>query len=102
MTEMDNGKVSVVGVLNASSNDQSDILKWNDNFVIKYASTLDKNEPEDCTNDSPFMDKTGNKLLDIFLSSNLEIVNGRIGDDAGIRSYKFMSTTGNSIISSML
>ena len=41
---------------------------------------------------------SGNKLLDICRNSNLKIVNGRLGDDAGIGSYSNISARGNSII----
>ena len=45
---------------------------------------------------------SGLKLLDICLSSDLKIVNGRIGNDAGIGRYTFMSSQSPSLIDYVL
>ncbi|XP_060580681.1 uncharacterized protein LOC132737413, partial [Ruditapes philippinarum] len=65
-------------------------------------AVLENNEFDSMTYNLPVrfsMDKTvnysGNKLLDICLCSDLKIVNGRIGDDAGVGSYTFMSNVGS-------
>ena len=41
---------------------------------------------------------SGIKLLDICHSTHLRIVNGRIGSDAGISHFAYMSSTGESLI----
>ena len=41
---------------------------------------------------------SGIKLLDICHSTDLRIVNGRIGSDAGIGHFTYMSPTGESLI----
>ena len=41
---------------------------------------------------------SGQKLLDLCHSSDLRIVNGRMGDDAGIGSMTFLSANGESLI----
>ena len=45
---------------------------------------------------------SGIKLLDICHSTGLRIVNGRIGSDAGIGHFTFMSSTGESLIDMQL
>ena len=62
-----------------------------DHMMIPMGFSMDK-----CVNSS------GEKLLDICLSSDLKIVNGRIGDDAGVGSYTYLSTRGYSLIDYVL
>ena len=48
------------------------------------------------------VNKSGIKLLDICSSCDLNIVNGRLGGDAGIGSFTLMSPVGNSLIDYVL
>ena len=41
---------------------------------------------------------SGIKLLDICYSTDLKIVNGKVGDDTGIGQYTFMSANGQILI----
>ena len=97
------GSVGIVGDLNARCGLKSDVLEMNDcldefispSFIDICNDVYDV--PQRCS-----MDKTvnvsGNRLLDICLSSDLRIVNGRLGDDAGTGSFTFMSSKGKSLI----
>jgi hypothetical protein len=48
------------------------------------------------------VNSSGNKLLDLCLSTDSKIVNGRLGNDAGIGNFTFMSNTGKSLIEYVL
>ena len=100
-----NGKVIVMGDLNARCGERSDFIETNG--YEEFLPTLDTDNFS--INDIPHrftMDKTinssGIKLLDVCRSSDLKIVNGRIGDDAGIGSYTFLSPSGRSLIDYVL
>lgn len=102
------GKVSVIGDTNARCGQRSDILQ-NPHDYNKYIMSLEQDDDASLYYDLPkrfSMDKTvnpsGNKLLDICLCTDLKIVNGRIGDDAGVGSFTFMSSNGNSLIDYVL
>lgn len=102
------GKVSVIGDLNARCGDKPDILQNSSDFD-KYIDVINKDDNNDYMFDIPHrfsmdsvVNSSGNKLLDICLSSNLKIINGRIGDDAGVGSFTNMSIKGNSLIDYVL
>jgi hypothetical protein len=104
----ENGKVSIIGNTNARCCDRSDILQ-NVCDYSKYIPSLETDVNHTFNYDLPerfSMDKTvnssGNKLLDLCLCSNLSIVFGRIGDDAGVGSFTYMSSNGNSLIDYVL
>ena len=98
------GKICIMGDLNARCGERSDLLSDAPNLE-RYLPIDDNDYMFENHNDIPFrftMDRTvnhsGGKLLDMCLSTDLRIVNGRLGDDAGTGSYTFMSSKGNSVI----
>jgi len=102
----DCGKVIVIGDLNARCGLRSDCIENTEEYREFIATPYDN---DDVLNELPYrfsMDTTinssGNKLLDLCTSSGLRIVNGRIGDDAGVGSYTFMSSLGCSLIDYVL
>jgi hypothetical protein len=70
----------------------------------KYVHTLDQNT-EECPlllniskSEDMICNASGLKLLDICRTSELKIVNGRIGDDEGIGRLAYLSSNGKSAI----
>ena len=64
----------------------------------KYIDTIDQEHSGNLQCDLPYtfsmdtvVNTSGTKLIEICLCSDLKLVNGRKGDDAGIGSYTFMS-----------
>ena len=71
----------------------------------KYMDTIDQEHSGNLHCDLPYIfsmdtvvNKSGTNLIEICLCSDLKLVNGRIGDDAGIGNYTFMSPNGCSVI----
>ena len=70
-----------------------------------YIDTINQEHSSNLHCDLPYrfsmdtvVNTTGTKLIEICLCSDLKLVNDRIGDDAGIGSYTFMSPNGCSVI----
>ena len=87
---------------------RSDII-YDSHTFDKYINTVDSSDPCIHSFELPerfSMDKicnsSGIKLLDICTSTELKIVNGRMGDDAGHGSFTFMSANGQSMIDYVL
>ncbi|MEW8546112.1 MAG: endonuclease/exonuclease/phosphatase family protein, partial [Candidatus Thiodiazotropha sp.] len=83
------GKISIIGDLNARCGMRSDII-YDSNVFDKYINTVDSSDTSNHRFELPerfSMDKicnsSGIKLLDICTSTDIKIVNGRMGDDAG-------------------
>ena len=100
------GKIAIMGDLNARCGDRLDYLHdiYACNDFVQFLDTNDHDD-EHLLIDIPHgfsIDKTvncsGNKLLDLCRIGNLNIVNGRMGDDAGVGSLTYMSSTGCSLI----
>jgi len=98
------GEIVVMGDLNSRIGERSDYIQNIDAFN-EFIPEIDKENCNTSEEDIPLrftMDKnvntSGLKRLDICKSSDLKIVNGRIGSDAGIGSYTYYSTAGNSLI----
>ena len=86
----DMGKVSITGDLNSRTAERDDFITEVAN-LDKYIFTLDNSlYDEYCGNiskrynEDKVCNSSGIKLLDLCKSSGLKIVNGRVGDDAGI------------------
>ena len=98
------GKIGIIGDLNARCGNRSDIIQNSKDFE-KYIHVIDANDvptrsvllPERVSMDT-VCNSSGIKLLDICHSTDLRIVNGRIGSDAGIGHFTYMSPTGESLI----
>ena len=96
------GKIGIIGDLNARCGNRSDIIQ-NIEYFERYIHVIDTNDvenrpvliPERVSMDS-VCNSSGIKLLDICHSTDLRIVNGRTGSDAGIGHFTFMSSTGGS------
>lgn len=102
------GNVSVVGDLNARCGTKSDIIT-DGHIFDKYIPAVDSNNEQDeyvVTSLRSTMDtvcnSSGSKLIDICLSSDLKIVNGRLGDDSGVGQVTYMSPNGQSLIDYVL
>ena len=94
----------ILGDINARCGTRSDTIQ--DSYLFeKYISTIDNTDytlphsviPERCSMDNT-CNPSGLKLLDICLSTDIKIVNGRFGDDAGKGHFTFMSSLGESLI----
>ena len=105
----DFAKVAVVGDLNARTGLSSDHFENCEN-LDKYISCLHGADLYDC-NDCPVgrrfsldkkVDSSGTRLLQICKDSCLRIINGRLGEDAGIGNYKFPSAQNCSLIDYVL
>ena len=98
------GKIAVIGDINARCGTRSDTLR--DSYIFeKYIRNIDNTDytlPHSVIPERYSMDSTCNssglKLLDICLSTDIKIVNGRFGDDAGVGNFTFMSQLGESLI----
>ena len=95
--------IVIMGDLNARCGVRPDVPKPSDIFV-NYLNTIDIDDnnsnidlPERVSMDTT-CNSSGIKLLDICLSSDLRIANGRAGDDAGIGQVTFSSFSGQSVI----
>ena len=101
------GLTTVCGDLNARCGTKSDVFVPDLN-ISDYIPTINRDDLEQvCTlNDRCSTDKIvnplGNKLIDLCINTNLKIVNGRCGSDAGIGDFTFMSDSGNSLIDYVL
>ena len=99
------GKVGFVGDLNARCRLRSDIIE-NSHYFDKFIHVIDAADDSQISPvhipDRSSMDvvcnASGIKLLDICCSTDLKIVNGRVGDDTGIGQYTLMSANGQSLI----
>ena len=101
-----NGYVSVIGDLNARVGDKCD-FDYSSEQAERYLNLIvDKafystDLPCRCSLDKT-VNTSGNKLINLCISSDLRIANGRVGDDSGVGSYTYMSTAGNSLIDYVL
>ena len=95
-----------MGDLNAWCGNRSDIIQ-NSSVNENYIHVLDANDvhsrpvaiPERASMDSVCTcNSSGLKVLDICHSTDLRIVNGRIGSDADIGHFTYMSPNGESLI----
>jgi exonuclease III len=100
----DLGFVSVIGDLNARCGEHPDVLLGSEEYE-PYIDVVDNDNSSYISFELPkryTMDKSvnnsGRKLLDLCICSNVKIVNGRLGEDAGIGNYTNMSANGNSLI----
>ena len=82
------GKVSIIGDLNSRCGHKSDIIINTDDYD-RFIPVIDSHVDENLTFNLPerfsqdnVCNSSGQKLLDLCHSSDLRIVNGRIGDDA--------------------
>ena len=90
--------------MNSRCGERYDFMYDTDSFG-RYLPTLE-NDYADCGQyDIPFrftmdnsVNNSGIQLLDFCISTDLRIVNGRIGDDSGCGCYTYMSHHGNSLI----
>ena len=105
----DSGKIIVVGDMNARTGLSNDHFEGCDN-IEKYIHCL---EGAELNLDSDIsvgrrysldrkIDSSGVKLLQICKDAGLRIINGRIGDDAGIGNFTFQSARGKSLIDYVL
>ena len=105
----DFGKVAIVGDLNARtglSNDHFENCENIDKYIhcLQGADIYDYNE---CLVGRRFsldekLNSSGMRLLQICKHSCLRIMNGRLGNDAGIGNYTFQSVQGWSLIDNVL
>jgi len=98
------GKVTILGDLNARCGQKLD-YSADCSMFDKYIDTIDQEHSGNSHCDLPYrcsmdtvVNTSGTKLIEICLCSDLKLVNRRIGDDAGISSYTFMSPNGCSVI----
>ena len=68
-----------------------------DTINQEHRGNLHCDLPYKCSMDT-VVNTSGTKLIEICLCSDSKLVNGRIGDDAGIGNYTFMSPNGCSVI----
>jgi hypothetical protein len=97
------GSVLIMGDLNARCGEANDFLNVTD--FEKYINVISNGDSCEHSFNLPnrfTMDQTvntsGKKLLELCHSSPIKIVNGRLGDDAGIGSFTFVSDKGCSLI----
>ena len=94
------GKIGIIGDLNTRCGNRSDIIQNSKDFE-QYLHVIDANGvpnrsvllPERVSINT-VCSSSGIKLLDICHSTDLRIVNGRIGSDAGIGHFTYMSPAG--------
>ena len=98
------GKVTMLFDLNARCGQKLD-YSADCSMFYKNIDTIDQEHSGDLYCDLPYrlsmdtvVNTSGSQLIEICLCSDLKLVNGRIGDDAGISSYTFMSPNGCSVI----
>ena len=96
------GKVSIIGDLNSRTAERDAFISQGANFD-KYIFTLDNSINDDYCgiiskryNVDKICNSSGIKLLDLCKSTGLNIVNGRVHDDAGIGRFTYMSSIGKS------
>ena len=105
----DFGKIAVVGDLNARTGLSNDHFEGCDN-IEKYIHCLEGAELfDDCDISvgrryslDTKIDSSGVRLLQICKDACLRILNGRLGDDAGIGNFTFQSAQGKSVIDYVL
>ena len=96
------GSVSVIGDLNARTSTNDDFAQSSDDY-INFLPTLNDDDfviddfQNRCSEDK-ICNSSGQKLLDICKSTDLRIINGRVGDDRGVGRLTFLSSTGKSLI----
>ena len=102
------GHVSIIGDLNSRCGHKSDVIDETSNFdrfIPVIDSHIDQNStfilPERVSQDS-VCNSSGQKLLDICNSTDIRIVNGRMGEDAGSGNMTFMNANGESVIDYVL
>lgn len=98
------GKVSVIGDLNAMCGERLDYILTPNQFscFVPLAESCPhdlnlQDLPVRCTMDKT-VNSSGLKLLQLWQSSSLMIVHGRIGDNADTGNFTFMSSNGSSLI----
>jgi exonuclease III len=99
----DNGKVAVIGDLNARCGSRSDILEPSTIFD-RFIHVIEQDDNENYINILPvrksmdtITNSSGMKLIDILLSTDLKIVNGRCKSDE-VGNFTYISNNGNSLI----
>ena len=91
------GKGTILGDLNARCGQKLDYSADCSMFDQEHSGNFHCDLPYKFSMDT-VVNTSGTKLIEICLCSDLKLVNGRIGDDAGISSYTFMSPNGCSVI----
>ena len=97
------GNTIIVGDLNARTGCKDDFSLPSDMFETYIPSVIaDETDPVTCIScrksEDSICNASGTKLLDLCKSTDLRIVNGRVGDDDGIGRYTFLANTGKSVI----
>ena len=102
------GEVVIAGDLNARCGNRLDYIQPNGNFE-NFIPTIDCNDLESeyaelkpRESRDKVCNSSGVELLDICKSTDLRIANGRIGDDANVGDYTFLSSKGSSLIDYVL
>lgn len=97
------GKICLMGDLNARTGKRDDFIESVD-LYDKYIHTIDS-ETNECLfkldsreSEDNICNSLGLKLLDVCKSTDLKILNGRVGDDKNIGRFTFVSSIGKSVI----
>ena len=96
------GNISRIGDLNTRCGQKNDYFQEHED-MFKHADFYNSDFYDMTDFPKRFsMDKTvnqsGNRLIDLCAACDLRIVNGRIGDDAGVGACMFLSHSGTSLI----
>ena len=100
-----NGKVIVMGDLNARTGNQQDWITMDtiDHVPLPEGYSVDVNMSSmprasmDCT-----INACGQMLIDACIATGLRLVNGRLGRDKGVGNFTYMSNSGNSVVDYVL
>jgi exonuclease III len=97
------GKISVMGDMNARCGKKSDIIQSSSDFD-SFIHVLENDDSESILQNLPerqtmdhVVNASGNKLIELCISTDLKIVNGRVPSDQH-GSFTYLSNNGNSLI----